>query len=449
MPRTTPESLARPMLGGPMGSHLASATARTRAWSAGAMMGLLGLSSLLGVLLQAPCLHRGWELPFASYRMCASPLANVMMGTSFPSAPGRASGDIVGFAPVTAWVVELGRLLGTGDHRQDTAFLMVFVMLFNVLAFAAAGIALMLLARDRSWLPVAFLSPVVIFSVGQSLDPVGVALALWALVLLRRDTPGGYSPLAAGMLLALAAFINPLAAVVLLAAVVVGLSEGRGRELVVVGGAWAIIAGILLVADGRLFGRLQYWWQNAIDRGSIASLLSFEPGLNSAVVVLVSVLVWVLSTLTVVIVLMVMAADGRRLSLPAVATVLIGLSLVLMPAAPTVNALWLVPFAVPAVHHLGVQIAWGLSEAGLAMAVSLSDVTALEASNGLAPMWLAAFTLLRVFAIAAVIFCAVERLTEEPAAGGARALADEPAAEGAGESAEARAPRNDSIPQNP
>lgn len=417
MTRFTPETLARPLLGGPSGARLATGGPQHGIVGGVLAMCLLGITTLLGVLLQAPCIARGWEQPFASFRMCASPLANGLTGTTFPDAPGRAPGASIEFSPATAWLVGFGERLGTGAESGDVAFFMVLVLLLNVLAIAAAGIALLLLARsrgDRVWIPVAFVSPVIVFTLGQSLDPVGVALALWALVLLRpAPSRVPRSPIAAGALLALAAFINPLALVVLLALALVLASRRETTDLIAACGAFIVAVGALIVVDGRLFGRLAAWWAEAIDRGSVVSLLSYEQSLDPGVLTAVSVIVWVVA-LGIASALLLTGRPVAPLSLPAVATVLLGLSLLFMPAAPTWNALWLVPFAALAVRHLWLHVAWALSEAALAVAVHLSDVTALDANEGLSPMWLSVFTLLRLFALAFLVYLATERLRAAP-----------------------------------
>ncbi|MCK1802297.1 hypothetical protein NLM24_48025 [Nocardia zapadnayensis] len=419
MTRFTPETLARPLLGGPSGARLATGGPQHGIVGGVLAMCLLGVTTLLGVLLQAPCVARGWEQPFASFRMCASPLANGITATTFPDAPGRAPGASTEFSPASAWLVGLAERLGAGAETGDTAFFMVLVLLLNVLAIAAAGIALLLLGRsrgDRVWIPVAFVSPVIVFTLGQTLDPVGVALALWAVVLLRpAPSRVPRSPMVAGALLGLAAFINPLALVVVLALALVLVSRRETTDLIAACGAFIVAVGVLIVLDGRLFGRLAAWWAEAIDRGSVVSLLSYERSLDPGLLTAVSVIVWVLA-LGIACAVMLAGRSAAPLSLPAVATVLLGLSLLFMPAAPTWNALWLVPFAALAVRHLWVQVAWGLSEAALAAAVHLSDVTALDASEGLSPMWLSVFTLLRLFALAFLVYLATERLRAAPPA---------------------------------
>lgn len=482
MTRFTPATLARPLLGGPRGARLANAGPRRGAVGGVLAMCLLAATTLIGVLVQAPCIARGWDLPYASFRMCASPLANGLTGATFPDAAGRAPGAIAEFSPLTAWVIELGRWSGAAGSAGDVAFFMVLVLLANVLAVAAGGIALIALARtraERMWVPVAFVSPVIAFSLGQSLDPIAVALALWACVLLRplpAERPPGAavvgtagdsagdsagegaagtagatagdrgqegaagsaarpvaprSPIAAGVLLALATFINPLGLILLLALTLVHVSRRRLDELAVAGGVFVLVSGIFIVVDGRLFGRLAAWWAEAVDRGSIVSLLSFEPSLDRTVLALVSVIAWAAA---LVIASAVMLAGRHRtpLSLPAVATMLLGLSLLFMPAAPTWNALWLLPFAALAVRHLWIHVAWGLSEAALAIAIHLSDVTPLESSEGLSPMWLSIFTLLRLFALAFLVHLAAERLRvpEDAPPEGAPGAGPRPAAPG-------------------
>lgn len=428
MTRNSPDVLARPLLGGPEGAHLGAATGRFRTLGAGALLSVLGINTLLGVLLQVPCLARGWDLPFASYRMCASPVANGLLGVEFPEAAGRAGGALSQLAPGTGWMVEIGRWLGADDPAGTALMVMVVVLLVNVIAMAAMGVALLILARDRGWAAAAFVSPVILLVMGTSLDPVGVALALWALVLLEDPRAQGgagqgstgqgnaaqpsiASLAGAGGLLAASAFFNPLALLVLVAVIVVRVTRDRTADLLALLGTWTMVTGVLLLVDARVFARLQLWWADALDRGSIISLAALLPDADASLLTTTSVVIWVIA-LAAAVGVMVSLQSLRPLSLPAACGVLIGLSLLLMPAAPTVNALWLLPFAVLVVRHMWVLVAWGMSEAALAIAINLTDVSAMqiEGERGLSEVWLGIFTILRVCAVAFVVFFSVERL---------------------------------------
>ena len=74
--RTTPAQVAAPRLGGP-GRLFARPDRRAALTTGWVLMGLLGVTILIGLLLQAPCLNGGYDLPRAGFRMCQIGRAHV------------------------------------------------------------------------------------------------------------------------------------------------------------------------------------------------------------------------------------------------------------------------------------------------------------------------------------------------------------------------------------
>lgn len=429
MPKPSPADVVTPLLGGPAGHHRGPIAARWTALSAAVSLGVLGIVCLLGVLKVGSCFSSGFELPSASYRVCASPVANAVLGFSFPDAPGRSLGDSARFAPATWWFMRFAESVTASDASGVIAFMMVI----NVLAFAAFGIALIMLTTNRAWVLVAFVSPIVFFSIGQSLDPVGVACALWAVVLLR---PVGHSPrnvVAAGVLLACAVMVNPLAIVFAAGLLVHLFSARRGDDALVSGGVGVIAVGVLTLLDGRIVGRLQAWYADAVDRGTVLSLLAYQPGFGQRALVNASLVVF-----TLVVVVVCLAARSwakkaeRPVPLAALLTVLMGVALLLLPAAPIVNALWMLPVAALAVQRLWPHVCWMLAEAALFVAVNLGDAGTLQSSKGLSPAWVAIFTILRVAAVLVVVYYASVKLAQSNAASGRGTAAGQTTVTGSG-----------------
>ncbi len=409
-----------------------------------AVFGLLGLSVLGGILLQAPCFSSGWDLPYASYHQCASPMANALGGGAFPVSGGRAAGDLGGFSLVTSWLVALAGLVSGSATAAgtDVAAAMGLLLLFSVLGAVLSGIALVLLAGARSWLPVAFLSPVVALSLGQNVDSLGVAALLWALVLLapevlgRRVLPGRPEPVDPGrprdvgrlslaaVLLVLACFSHPVALVVLGVVAVMFVQAGQAGRLPVLAGVAAIATGVLVLADGRTIIRLRTWWADLVDRGSIASVLSMREGADPGPWGPVLLAVGVVLVLLCLLGLLVRARPGRVRGRPlgpvgddhrtrgpidpwTACTVLMGIILLFLPALPVTAALWLLPFATLAVHRLWVHVPWMLAETALVIAVNLSDVMAFDEAKGLSDKWLVFLTLLRWIVLCGVVVAAL------------------------------------------
>lgn len=396
----SPADIAAPLLGG-RGKFLGAPGRGYLRFQAMASLVLLGCVGLAGILRQVPCIAAGWDMPHASYRMCASPIANGLLGADWPEAPGRTGSALV--SPAADWFAA-----GAGAVLSP-AVSMAILLVMNFAAFLLAGMALLRLLGDRSWFAVFALSPVVFFSIGQSLDPVGLALVLWALVLAGEGpaakVPGGSAgrPLSAlalvAVMFAVAALISPLAVVVLLGWGIAAARRGSTQSVLTVVGLFMVTLGALVVVDGRIAGRVHMWLTDGIDRGSLFSLAAYQAegsALN------VAALIVFFAAVAAVAVLLFLRAGAAAGPLPITAVLLVA-ALLTAPRAGVGEALWLVPFAAAAVHSLVLHFLWMLSEAALFIAVNLADADAIDPGKGLAPGWLFVFTTLRWMALAGLL----------------------------------------------
>ena len=406
----SPADIAAPLLGG-RGKFLGAPGRGYLRFQAAASLVLLGCVGLAGILRQVPCIAAGWDMPHASYRMCASPIANGLLGADWPEAPGRTGSALI--SPAADWFAAgAGAVLSPGES-------MAILLVLNFAAFLLAGMALLRLLGDRSWFAVFALSPVVFFSIGQSLDPVGLALALWALVLAGEgpaaevpaaevpgaEVPDGSAgrPLSAlvlvAVMFAVSALISPLAVVVLLGWGIAAVGRGSTQSVLTVVGLFMVTLGALVVVDGRIAGRVHMWLTDGIDRGSLFSLAAYQAegsALN------VAALIVLFAAVAVVAVLLFLRAGATAGPLPITAVLLVA-ALLTAPRAGVGEALWLVPFAAAAVHSLVLHFLWMLSEAALFIAVNLADADAIDPGKGLAPGWLFVFTTLRWMALASLL----------------------------------------------
>ena len=406
----SPADIAAPLLGG-RGKFLGAPGRGYLRFQAAASLVLLGCVGLAGILRQVPCIAAGWDMPHASYRMCASPIANGLLGADWPEAPGRTGSALISPA-ADSFTAGAGSVFSPGES-------MAILLVLNFAAFLLAGMALLRLLGDRSWFAVFALSPVVFFSIGQSLDPVGLALALWALVLAGEgpaaevpgaevpsaEVPGGSAgrPLSAlvlvAVMFAVAALISPLAVVVLLGWGIAAVGRGSTQSVLTVVGLFMVTLGALVVVDGRIAGRVHLWLTDGIDRGSLFSLAAYQAegsALN------VAALIVFFAAVAVVAVLLYLCAGAAAGPLPITAVLLVA-ALLTAPRAGVGEALWLVPFAAAAVHSLVLHFLWMLSEAALFIAVNLADADAIDPGKGLAPGWLFVFTTLRWMALAGLL----------------------------------------------
>ena len=406
MPSKPSTRIAEPLLGGPVGIHLATAGARFRNGQAYVLAALLGLTTFLALALQAPCLNSGYAQPSASARMCAGPLSTAFVGHVNPDVLGRAHGGTAALAPLEGRLVDLLHLV-----TDDVSVFMVVVLLLNTAGVAAIGAGLLVLARRRAWLVAVFASPLILFTLGSTLDPFALALAVWAMVLFVGSPPMRPRSWLAGVLLGIATFINPLALLVLLALTLAGPHPVRGltsRSPRMMLASATITSALLLAIDMTAIERIIHWYSDAVDGGSFASILLMaelgDVGLWAPL--------WIIASggvvLAVAVSLYMVRASGLD---PAVSScLLIGGCLLLAPGLMPWYSLWLLPFAALAIRRWWVLIVWTVAEAVFAIGIQLGDVSGFEPSKGLDPSFVALFALLRLLALVLVVIMAGENL---------------------------------------
>ncbi|WP_167200494.1 hypothetical protein [Brevibacterium pigmentatum] len=406
MPSKSSTRIAEPLLGGPVGIHLGAAGRRFRSAQASVLAAVLGITTFLALALQGPCLSSGYEQPSASARMCAGPLSTAFLGDTNPEVLGRAHGGAAALAPLEARLVDLVHLFAT-----DVSLFMVVVLLLNTAGIAALGAGLLVLARFRGWLIAVFASPLILFTLGSTLDPIALALAVWAMVVFFGTPPLRSRVWLAGVLLGIATFINPLALLVLLALTLAGPNPARGltpRNPRMMLAAATLTSAVLLVVDLSAIDRIIHWYSDAVDAGSFASiLLMAELGDVSVWAPL-----WIIVSAGVVLAVAVSLYMVRSTGLdPAVsACLLIGGCLLLAPGLMPWDSLWLLPFIALSIRRWWVLIVWTLAEAVFAIAIQLGDVSGFEADEGLDSTFVALFTLLRLLALVLVVIMSGENL---------------------------------------
>lgn len=414
MPSKSSTRIAEPLLGGPVGTHLGVAGRRFRSSQAYALAAVLGVTTFLALALQSSCLSSGYEQPAASARMCAGPLSTAFVGEVNPEVLGRAHGGAAALAPLEARLAGLFHLF-----TNDVSLFMVVVLLLNTAGIAALGVGLLVLARHRGWLVAVFASPLILFTLGSTLDPLALALAVWATVLFFGPPPLRPRGWLAGVLLGIAAFINPLALLVLLALTLGGPNPARGlrpRNPRMMLAAATITSAVLLVLDPTAIDRIIHWYSDAVDGGSFASiLLMAELGDVSVWAPL-----WIIASGGVILAVAISLYMVRRTGLDpaAAACLLIGGCLLLAPGFMPWDSLWLLPFIALSIRRWWVLIVWTLAEAVFAIAVQLGDVSGFEADKGLDSTFVALFTLLRLLALVLVVIMAGENLYRRRIRGG-------------------------------
>lgn len=406
MPSKSSTRIAEPLLGGPVGIHLGAAGRRFRSAQASVLAAVLGITTFLALALQGPCLSSGYEQPSASARMCAGPLSTAFLGDTNPEVLGRAHGGAAALAPLEARLVDLVHLFAS-----DVSLFMVVVLLLNTAGIAALGAGLLVLARFRGWLIAVFASPLILFTLGSTLDPIALALAVWAMVVFFGTPPLRSRVWLAGVLLGIATFINPLALLVLLALTLSGPNPARGltpRNPRMMLAAATLTSAVLLVVDLSAIDRIIHWYSDAVDGGSFASiLLMAELGDVSVWAPL-----WIIVSAGVVLAVAVSLYMVRSTGLdPAVsACLLIGGCLLLAPGLMPWDSLWLLPFIALSIRRWWVLIVWTLAEAVFAISIQLGDVSGFEADEGLDSTFVALFTLLRLLALVLVVIMSGENL---------------------------------------
>lgn len=372
----------QPLLGGPDGAHT-RVTPRDGRIRARVILGLLGVMGLLGVLIQAPCMGTAWSDEASSYaHLCHSPLIAQYLDPSLATGLGGTA-----WAALLGWVAAL-----SGASAWSAVSYASLVAMINLIGFALAGLALLRLTAVP-WRVLAFaLSPVVVFTVVHSFDPLAIGFALWGVIGLIE----GRNPMLGGVLFALAAAINPLALLVA-AGVLLGLwaqrSEVPGRQAsghalrqspqaqgqnpqapgvdgssrrthtLLFAAAFAVPAVVMLGLDSRLGEWLPAWFQVRAEDGSPMGILA-QLGVEVPAAAATVVAVFGILALVIVIALLLPSMTLRGGSVPvlAPATALLAGAALLLPSASLSFSLWLLPFAVLTVPHWGIQLPWMAAE---------------------------------------------------------------------------------------
>lgn len=412
----TPSELAQPLMGGPRGRYVGAPNARFSTGTAVALLVLLALNLIAGVLKAVPCLNGGYALPGAAFRVCYSPLA-VALGAP-PGPTSEAVEQLRATSVLTDWFVSLMGSAG-GSAVGD----MWFVLAVNAVAWTVTGCLLFRVCGQRQWLVYVVMSPLIALTLGQSLDPVAIALAVGAWVLLMDTSNASNAPVA-GALMAVAVLTAPVAVVVTVSLGVWLVLRAKTSDALVFSGVTTIVLGLVLMLDARLIGRVQLGVENGVTSGSIASILTFD--IPRVWLVSVSLAAWIVACAVTVWLYRKVRPVGTgavgvgpvgtgpvgtgSAGLAVVVTALVGWGVVLLPSSPVQVALWLVPFVAFAVSNAWLHVAWNLGEVALFVAVNLHVAQLVESSKGLATVWLVAITILRLALVGLVVTYAMVRL---------------------------------------
>lgn len=392
---------ASEVVGGPAGRHLGGGS-RTW-WTAPRVLVALTVPTLvLAVLTRGYCRATGWASPAQFTHACYSDLPALYASSGFdgglvpllePSAPGTP--QPVGTGALLALLAWLAPAENDLRWVFDLGVLVVAVSLVATVLVVAA------LADRRPWdAALVALSPVVVVAGLVSLDLVAVALAAAAVLTLARRRP-----LLAGGLLALAVTVRPLAVLVLVAVVLLGVRTGRAAPAVRVGAAAAV--GWLLLNLPVLLLNPTGWaayWQSLASAPVGYGSLWLLPQLVGADPVSPALARWVSSVAIVSVVVgvaLVTLATRRRPRLPAVVVLLLVGVLAVSIAVPVQASLWLLPFAALAVPRWRDHLLWAAAEVAYATGTWLYLYGLSVTDRGL-PGW--AYATLLVLRLAAMVW---------------------------------------------
>ncbi|MCK0113496.1 glycosyltransferase 87 family protein [Ornithinimicrobium sp. F0845] len=291
---------ASSVIGGPVG-RFARIGARGLRGVAAALIALAGTMLALGVFQKGHCVVKGWANPDQFWRACYSdiPVLHVTTALGDRSLPWSGGGsDQPLLSGLAMWLVSLVTpRAGTDVGAQQWVFATWAALAFLLLTAAVlAGVAL--LPQDPWHIAHLAASPVLVVLALISTDLVGIALVMWGWWAWTRG-----HPTAAGALLGLAFLVRPFPLVFLLALVLVGLRDGRGRDAVtaLVAAPLAALAlfvpAVLLLGDGVLVAP-RGWWEAGPGYGVPALIpqLLGHP-LGSEVVTATAVAGWVVAML--------------------------------------------------------------------------------------------------------------------------------------------------------
>jgi hypothetical protein len=401
-------------IGGGAGRH------SRRASFAGLVWPLVLLSMVpmqVAVLERAYCVEHGWNSQEQFWRACFSdlPIQYQVGGLSGGLTAYLAGDATVAHPPLTGAVMSLvGGFVGSGtivaQQRQ-------YFLLWAVLAAALVMGTVWLTAASRPLRPglaahVA-LSPVLVTAALVSSDVVGVALVAAGLFAWARRRPE-----LAGVLLGLGVAARIYPVLVLAVVAVLGVRTGRtrpvGRLLLAAGITLAVVLGVFAVANpGAISDPLQSWWTSAAGLGSPWVLPQLaNHGLPTGLVTALSVL-GIIAALVVGALLALTAP--RRPAIAEVALVVVGIVLLTGKSFPVQTSLWLLPLlalvGLPRREHM----IWAGAELGNFVAVWLYSGGLSRPDRGLPPAWYAMFVLVRLAAVAWLVWCTWRQAMDRPA----------------------------------
>jgi hypothetical protein len=392
--------------GGPLGRH---ASARATSWLATVLPLLVaGAATVaLSVVERAHCVQKGWNGSDQFWHACFSDLpAQYQLGNlgtglaSYVGGDGARADHPVLTGAVMAW---LGGLVPDGSLLDQTRWYFALWALL-VAALVVATVHLTAATRPHHAADAAHvaLSPVLLLAAMVSSDVFGVALAsagLWAWS--RRR------PVVAGALIGFAVVARTYPLLVLLALVLLGVRSGRlaavGRTLLA---AAVAVAGVLLPFlvghPSAILRSTQVWWDSAAGLGSVwmvPQLLGHPLPVGAATLVTVVGL-----ALAVVAGTLFALGTDRRPTVAEVVLVLVGLCLVAGKSFPVQASLWLVPLVALCGVRWRDHLLWAGAEALHFVAVWLYVGGLSKPDRGLPAGWYAAFLLLRVAAVAYLVW---------------------------------------------
>ncbi|GAB3075749.1 glycosyltransferase 87 family protein [Pedococcus soli] len=403
--------------GGPLGRH---ASARATSWIATVLPLLVAVSATmaLSVVQRAHCVQKGWVGSDQFWHACFSDLpAQYQLGNldqglaAYVGGDGARADHPVLTGAVMAW---LGGLVPDGAFLDQTRWYFLLWALFGtVLALAIVGLTAASRPRHAALAVHIALSPVLLMAAMVSSDLFGVALVsagIWAWS--RRH------PVAAGVFLGLAVTARVYPLLVLLALVLLGLRSGRlavvGRTLVGAAAAVAVVLLPFLVGHpAAILRSTQVWWDSASGLGSVWILpqLLGHP-LPTSAVTLAALVALVLALATGAVFAL---SAARRPTLAEVSLVLVGLALLSGKAFPVQSSLWLVPLVALCGVRWRDHLVWATAEALHFVAVWLYVAGLSTPDRGLPAGWYAAFLVIRVLAVAHLVWRVWQTAAARPA----------------------------------
>lgn len=279
--------------GGVLGRHAGSRSPSRAPWGAAGALGVLPLLAVgtlgVAVLLRQHCRTTLWASPDQFTHACYSdvPALYVSSGLdagTLPYLESAAGGQHLAQPVGTGFVLWLLSVVAPeGPAEVRWAFDLAVVLV--AVALVALVLAVAALARRRPWdAALVALSPAVAATALVSLDLLFVALAVLGVLAFARGRP-----VAAGVLLGLAASGRPIAVLVLVALWLLAVRTGRWLAVGSVSGAaaltWAVVnvPVLVLAADGwRAYWQAQ--WAAPAGYGSLwllPRLVSDEVGSGS------------------------------------------------------------------------------------------------------------------------------------------------------------------------